>query len=412
MKFNFKSNSLSKGAYLLSIVQVVFFRSKSNANHFVDLIANYFSLSKKQVFLFGAGRMAVYSVLKSLNLKSDDEVIVAGYTCVVLTNSVKFAGCKIKYADINRKTLNIDQAALMNSISDKTKVIIIPHNFGFAAESINEIKSKHPNVIVIEDGAHTFGSSINDKLCGTLGDCAFFSLEYSKPITTGLGGILIVNNEALIQGIQNEYKDLKTTPFKSAFQMLSTLGVMTLCFSKSTQFFHTNGFRFLRLFKLVYQTSQDEVNGILPNNYPVKLRPMLANFGYNQMKNIERINNKKKAIQDELANAFKSFEDIEYYKVENTILARFPILFKEHVTKSVIDTIKTESLEQGFLFGEWFNDVVHPKGSYRYDYTSGACPEGEYVAARILNIPVNVNFPVTTNEIEQMVAIFKSNGIK
>ena len=412
MKFNFKSNSLSKGAYLLSLLQIVFFRSKVNFNKFINLLTDYFSVSRNQVFLFGAGRMAVYSVLKSLKLKVEDEVIVAGYTCVVLTNAVKFAGCNIKYVDIDRKTLNVDQNVLLNSINKSTKVLILPHNFGLVATSIDKIKIKFPNIIIIEDGAHTSGSSENNKLCGTLGDVAFFSLEYSKPITTGLGGILIVNNKDLIEGIKTEYENLKATPFKSAFQMIVTLGVMNLCFSKRTQFFYTNGFRALRLFKLVYQTSEEEVNGILPNDYPVKLNPMLSNFGYNQLKKIEKINNKKKAIQNDLAKVFFDFEDIESYEINNTVLARFPILFKKNVDQSIIELIKTQALEQGFLFGEWFNDVVHPKGSYRYGYSSGTCPEGEYVASRILNIPINVNYSVTHSEIEQIVAIFKSNGIK
>lgn len=413
MKFNFKSNSLSKVAGLLSLMQMVTFQSRNNKKKFKEKISSFFNVSNNQVFLFGAGRMAVYSVLKSLKLKPEDEVIVAGYTCVVLTNAIKFANCQIKYVDIKRESLNIDNELLINSINKKTRVAIIPHNFGLVAESIQKIKEKFPSIIIIEDAAHTFGSKDNhDELCGTLGDASFFSLEYSKPITTGLGGLLIVNNLGLLDAIEKEYNGLKKMPFITTFKIISTLSIMTLCFSKRTQFFYINGFRFLRLFNLVYQTSEDEINGILPENYPVKLNPLLSNFGYNQMKRIEEINSKKKAIQEKLVKAFDNFEDLEKYEMSNTVLVRFPILFKSNVKQEVIFTITKQSLNKGFLFGEWFNDVVHPKGSFRYGYDSGMCPEGELVASRMLNIPVNACSGITSSEIQEIVAIFKANGIK
>lgn len=413
MKFNFKSNSLSKAVCLRSLLQMITFQSRKNKKKFKEKLGAFFGVSSNHVFLFGAGRMAVYSVLKSLKLKPEDEVIVAGYTCVVLTNAIKFANCKIKYVDIRRESLNIDNELLFSSINENTRVAIIPHNFGLVAESIQKIKEKFPSIIIIEDAAHTFGSrDRNGQLCGTLGDASFFSLEYSKPITTGLGGVLIVNNSELSEAIENEYNGLKKMPFSSTFKIISTLCTMTFYYSKRTQFFYTNGFRFLRLFKLVYQTSKDEINGILPENYPVKLNPLLANFGCNQMNKIEEINGKKNTIQESLVKAFENFKDVEKYETPNTVLARFPILFKTNIRQEAITAIKRDALDKGFLFGEWFNDVVHPKGSFRYGYDAGMCPEGEFVASRILNIPVNAYSGITSSEIQEIVAIFKANGIK
>lgn len=392
---------------------MVLFQSRKNDKKFIAQLGNYFNVSDSRVFLFGAGRMAVYSVLKSLKLKPEDEVIVAGYTCVVLTNAVKFANCKIKYVDISQKTLNIDKSLFISSINENTKVAIVPHNFGLVADFITEVKLKYPALIIIEDAAHTFGSKTNEgEFCGTLGDAAFFSLEYSKPVTTGLGGVLIINNTELLKGISDEYTKLNKTPFISVFKMILTLGVMTLFFSKKTSFYYINGLRLLRLFKLIYKTSIGEVNGVLPKNYPVRLNPLLSNFGYNQLRRINLINVEKQNLQNTLNEAFYSFQDIFEYTIKDAVLARFPILFKENVTQATIDNIKAQASTEGLVFGEWFNDVVHPKGSFRYGYTAGMCPEGEFVASRMLNIPINANNPIIDSEIEQLVAIFKSNGIR
>src|SRR6056297_3062908 len=99
-RFSFANNSLSKRDYIRSVMDIILGKSRSNQKKVTRLLGDYFDLTQEQVFLFGAARMSVYSLLKSLGLKPTDEVIVAGYTCVVLTNAVKFAGCAIKYVDI------------------------------------------------------------------------------------------------------------------------------------------------------------------------------------------------------------------------------------------------------------------------------------------------------------------------
>ena len=108
----------------------------------MSIISEYFEVPEDQVFFYGAGRMSVMGLLKSINVQSDDEVIVAGYTCVVLTNAVKFGGCKVKYVDIRKETLNLDTEKVLSSISDRTRAIIVPHNFGIPYEDIQKLKSQ------------------------------------------------------------------------------------------------------------------------------------------------------------------------------------------------------------------------------------------------------------------------------
>lgn len=411
-RFLFTSNSLSKKGFMKSLLQIMSFQSSKNKKIATVLLANFFGVQKNQVFLFGAGRMSVYTFLKSLKLDSSDEVIVAGYTCVVLTNAVKFVGCRLKYVDIDESTLNIDPELLIQSISSKTKALIIPHNFGIPFNGISEIKARFPDLVIIEDVAHSFGSiSADGELCGTIGDASFFSLEYSKPLTTGLGGVMIINNKKYLSDFTESFNQIKEMKGAMVCKLILSLGTYNLMYSKRTDFFQKNLTRVFRRLGLLYRTSTKEIEGVMPDNYPVRMNSKLACFLIPQLSQIDRFNKEKQVIIKSYDEAFKGFKDLVTIDVDDHILVRYPILFKEYIKRDKIEKIKAEGAKAGLNFGTWFNDVVHPVGSYRYDYTEKDCPVGESVSNRILNLPVNVTNVLTANEINEVVELFRKNGI-
>ncbi len=411
-RFSFTSNALSKGAYLKGFFSSIFFQSKRNHRKTHKLLANYFKVDQEQIFLFGAARMSVFSLIKSMKLAPSDEVIVAGYTCVVLTNAVKFTGCQVRYVDIERTTLNVNSDSLRRMISPSTKLLIVPHNFGIPYNDIQIIKEQFPDLIILEDVAHSFGSISNDKLCGTIGDAGFFSLEYSKPLTAGLGGIMIINNKALLPTFNKEFDQLEQMSKSMVRKLVATLGTYNLNYSQKTTFCYRLGLKFLRLFNLQYKTSTKEIEGELPDNYPVKMSPRLTSFLVPQLKKIDSINAAKIDISKQYSTALQHFSDIESIAGLDQVLVRYPILFKENISLDTINAIKKEGISTGLNFGVWFNDVVHPSGSFRYCYTKGDCPEGEYVASRIINLPINTNYSNISKEMADVVSLFKKHGIK
>ncbi|MFZ4412858.1 MAG: DegT/DnrJ/EryC1/StrS family aminotransferase [Bacteroidales bacterium] len=412
--FCYVSNSLSKGDMLKSCLDILFFQKNKRMRQFKQLISDYFSVHPNKVFLFGAGRMGVYSLLKSMNLNQNDEVIVAGYTCVVLTNVVKFADCKIKYVDISAETLNIDTRLLLNSISENTKALILPHNFGILYTDIPLIKEKFPNIIIIEDAAHSLGSTTpNDAiLCGLAGDASFFSLEFSKPISTGLGGILIVNNELLLEKMQADFANISYFSFYKVLKIFITFLVLNLSMWKKSNFFLIISAIFLRRTKLLYATSKEEIYGQKPMDYPVKLSPSLSVFGYYQMAKIEAINKQKKEIALQYFNFFKQFSSIQQFYHPSYVFVRYPIVFADSIKNDVIQKIKSDAENEGLILGDWFNDVVHPDGVFRYGYSLHDCKVGENVSVKIINLPVNINMKPSNDMLESLKKIFINNGIQ
>lgn len=147
-----------------------------------------------------SGTTALHLALISLGIKAGDEVIIPDFTFVATANAVKYTGATVVTVDIEADTLCIDPTAIEAAITPKTKAIIPVHVYGHPANmpAINNIALKH-DLFVIEDAAEAHGAMINGKKVGTFGDCAIFSFYGNKIITTGEGGMITTNNQALYE---------------------------------------------------------------------------------------------------------------------------------------------------------------------------------------------------------------------
>jgi UDP-2-acetamido-2-deoxy-ribo-hexuluronate aminotransferase len=117
------------------------------------------------------GTDALQIALMALNIGPGDEVITPGFTYIATAETVAVLGAKPVYVDIDPKTYNLDPRLLEGAITSKTKAIIPVSLYGQCADfdAINAIASKY-KIPVIEDAAEALGSSIDGKMCGSLGD--------------------------------------------------------------------------------------------------------------------------------------------------------------------------------------------------------------------------------------------------
>ena len=137
-------------------------------------------------------------------LEPGDEVLCTAMTCTASNWPVLANGLKIKWVDINPKTLNIDLDDLESKITEKTKVIMGVHWGGYPLD-LDRIKEIQNNTrkkfgwapVLIEDGAHSFGSKYKGKLIGTNGNLTMFSLQAIKHITSVDGGLLFSPHKEL-----------------------------------------------------------------------------------------------------------------------------------------------------------------------------------------------------------------------
>ncbi len=132
----------------------------------------------------------------------EDEVIVPAMTHTATSHAVEYTGAKAVFADVENISGNINIETVANVISNRTKGLIPVHMTGSPCD-MDQIKNlcDEKNIIIIEDCAHAIGSNIKGKHVGNYGIAGNFSFYPTKQITTGEGGIVISNDEEVIEKI-------------------------------------------------------------------------------------------------------------------------------------------------------------------------------------------------------------------
>ena len=154
-------------------------------------------------FLTTSCTTALEVVTLLANLEPGDEVIMPSYTFVGSATPFILRGCTPVFVDINSRTQNIDEEKIGDSITNKTKAILIVHYAGISPD-IDKIKllcEKH-NLILIEDAAQALGSKYKDNFLGSFGEFSTFSFHDTKNITSGEGGLININNNDFIERAQ------------------------------------------------------------------------------------------------------------------------------------------------------------------------------------------------------------------
>jgi perosamine synthetase len=146
---------------------------------------------------------ALHLSLAALGFGPGDEAIVPAFTWIATANVVEHLGGKVVFCDIDLHTFNVDVNDAARKITSRTKAILPVHLFGLSAdmEPVIELARKH-KLWVVEDAACGFGSTYQGRHVGTLGDTGCFSFHPRKAITTGEGGMITTQSDALAEKLR------------------------------------------------------------------------------------------------------------------------------------------------------------------------------------------------------------------
>jgi len=151
----------------------------------------------KHVLAVNGGTSSLITALYAAGIGLGDEVIVPAYTWIATPAAVVVANGIPVIAEVD-SSLTLDPEDVVAKITPQTKAIIPVHMIGGPSDmgTITEIANEH-NLIVIEDTAQAIGGSFGEKRLGTWCDIGCFSLQQSKIITTGEGGVVVTDDEEL-----------------------------------------------------------------------------------------------------------------------------------------------------------------------------------------------------------------------
>ena len=159
-------------------------------------------LSADKIYYYNHARTAMRIALSSLKLDRGAGIALTAYNCLTVFNAVDLAGYKPVFIDMT-DDFQIDMADFRRKRS-RISAVIVNHFFGIPCKSILAIREEFPELPVIEDCAHSFGSMIEGKPTGIFGDFAMFSYGMAKFPSVRDGGFMIVNAKQYAPQVEAE----------------------------------------------------------------------------------------------------------------------------------------------------------------------------------------------------------------
>jgi perosamine synthetase len=144
------------------------------------------------------GSAALETAVAALKIGAGDEVILPAFTIISCAAAVVRAGATPVLVDCDPATWNMDPGHIEDKITGRTKAIMAVHTYGLPVDMapVEALAEKH-GLFIIEDAAEAHGQTCRDRPCGSFGDLSTFSFYPNKLVTTGEGGIVLTNDEAL-----------------------------------------------------------------------------------------------------------------------------------------------------------------------------------------------------------------------
>ena len=155
-------------------------------------------LGVKYAYACASGSAAVHTAIAAIDPEPGDEIITTSITDMGALTPILYQTAIPVFADVDPRTWNVTADTIRPCISERTKAIIVTHLFGNPCEmtEIMALADAH-GIPVIEDSAQGFLATHGGQPVGSIGAVGCFSLQQGKHITTGEGGIVTTNDEAL-----------------------------------------------------------------------------------------------------------------------------------------------------------------------------------------------------------------------
>jgi perosamine synthetase len=353
------------------------------------------STPANHVFTFWKGRIALYGILKALGIGPGDSVIVPGYTCAAVAGAVKFVGASPVYADIDPELYSPSLATYSDALEghsrSRVKALMLQHTYGIPADVPRIVGwARNQGIAVIEDCAHAMGTRYRGEdgcwqKVGNAGDAAFFSSQWSKPISTGLGGWLVTSDRRLAERMAHFQKHECSAPSFRELSLLTGQFTAREMFSSPRMYWSAVGaFRMLSHLGIFVGTNEDgEFEGRMPERYAKKMSGVQEWLLRRRLANQDVLVRRRnlKSVYDEALHSC-GLPTLHISENADPVLLRYPVRVKNK------DEVLRQARRRRVEIGDWFNHPLHPREANAevFGYRQGFCPEGERAANEVVNL--------------------------
>ncbi len=358
--------------------------------NFKKFISGY--LQNDNIYFYWKGRVALYALLKAMKVTKDDEVILPGFTCVVVANAIKYLGAIPIYVDVEKNTMNPTLESYKKAITPNTKVIITQNTFGLSTQ-VDEIAkmANAKGIFSIEDCTHGFGGTFKSKPNGTYCDAAFYSTQWNKPFSTGIGGFSLVNNQELIVDVEKVNDQLQKPSIKEKLVLSALLFSREYILNSSNYWRLRSFYRFLSKHNLVIGSSQgSELESTeIPDGFFKGMSDVQLKKGVNSLNDFDNLLLKRKenaTIYSEFLNKNNKYHvDSELFNDHSFL--KYPILVRDQ--NKFDDLARKVKIE----LGDWFCTPLYPvkNNLEKWDLNAESVPSALYLSKHIENLPTDTD---------------------
>ncbi|MDD5054657.1 MAG: DegT/DnrJ/EryC1/StrS aminotransferase family protein [Candidatus Peribacteraceae bacterium] len=339
--------------------------------------------------LFASGRQALLALLRALDVRPGHEVIVQGYTCVVVPNAIHAAGAVPVYADIDRETLNLTVESVEACITPRTKAVICQHTFGIPApvRALRELCDKQ-GIALIEDMAHAIPDSRGPADIGVHGEYLLLSFGRDKAVSGVEGGAVLSRNPAVSRKL-NEME--RTALHRKWWEVARLLEYPTRMHGivrplSGTALFRPAVWIMQRLGLIAPVLTMAEKRGSMS---PLlwKLPNVCASLALSELKRLTAINDRRRTLTDFYLRFGRDHRWPMLKGVTSDLpLQKFPLFV--HDAEKKRRWLKRENIH---LNDGWTGCVVCPVtcNLNNAGYQWGSDPEAEATSEQILSLPTH-----------------------
>jgi dTDP-4-amino-4,6-dideoxygalactose transaminase len=341
------------------------------------------------VSLFGRGRVALYAILRALNLAPGDEVILPAFTCVAVPNAILYAGARPVYVDIDETTYTVDPGAVEAAIGPRTRVILAQNTFGLAADLPRlEALAGNREIAVVDDCTHGLGGITNGRPNGSAARASFFSTQWSKPLSTGLGGFAVATDPELATRLRG-LEDAALVPSRLRSAVLRALVIGSEAAGDGAMFRAGRAaYRGLSRIGVVPASSGREelASPAMPKGFLARMSGWQATAGASRLPALAGRVIERQATAARYSAALRDLGRTVPAEPDGRSHA-----FLRYAIRANDRTALRQAARRGGIdLGDWFVSPLHPVtvDLERWGYRAGSAPIAERVSAEVVNLPL------------------------
>ena len=356
--------------------------------------------SRSGVCTFWKGRVALYGTLKVLGIGQGDSVLVPGYTGFSVPSAVSFTGAKPIYVDIDPETFNLSletiKAACSAHDGASIRAVVVQHTYGIPANVEPIVPwARERGIATIEDCAHIWGSRYRDthglwREVGTAGDAAFYSSQWNKPVSTGIGGWVKVTDPKLEAGLRRfRDRECVSPSLREVLLLAGQVAARQLLSSSRMYWLALTAYQYLymRGLLVIGSSTPQEHRGHRPPGYAKRMSAFQEWLLKRQLAKtrVQAHRRRLKAVYDAALGA-SGLPVLTTPEYADPVLMRYPVRVGNKAR------VLAEARRRWIELGDWYKNPVQTEEDADvelFGYRWGMCPEGERAAREVVNLPMH-----------------------